>query len=153
MLIFAEVMKEYEVKSMAMAYFQIVFQLLSPVWLFATPYIATCQASLSFIISWSLFRFMSIESGSLSNHFVLLPSSPFAFSLSQHQLLSSESTLCIRWTKYWSFSINITPSNEHSGLTYFGWTNWISLQSKGLSRVFSNTTVQKHHFFSFQLSS
>ena len=54
--------------------------------------------------------------------------------------------------KYWSFSFSIHPSNEHSGLIPLGWTGWISLQSKGLSIVFSNTTVQKHQFFSVQLS-
>ena len=56
---------------------------------------------------------------------------------------------CIRWPKYWSFSFSSSPSNEHSGLISLG---WISLQSKGLSRVFSNTTVQKHQFFGTQLS-
>ena len=65
---------------------------------------------------------------------------------------STESALCIRWPKYWSFSFSISPSNEYSGLISLGWTGWISLQSKGLSRVFSNTTVQKHQFFSTQLS-
>ena len=57
---------------------------------------------------------------------------------------SNESALHIRWPKYWSFSFNISPSNEHPGLISLGWTGWISSQSKGLSRVFSNTTVQKH---------
>ena len=52
----------------------------------------------------------------------------------------------------WSFSFNTSPSNEHPGLSLLGWTGWISLQSKGLSRVFSNTTVQKHQFFCAQLS-
>ena len=60
----------------------------------------------------------------------------------------NESALCIRWPKYWSFSFSISPSNEFP----LGWTGWISLQSKGLSRDFSNTTVQKHQFFSTQLS-
>ena len=68
------------------------------------------------------------------------------------RIFSNESVLCIRWPKYWSFSFNISPSNEHPGLITLGWTGWISLQSKGLSRVFSNTTVQKHQFFSAQLS-
>ena len=62
-------------------------------------------------------------------------------------VFSKESALCISWPKYWSFSFNISPSNEYSGLT-----GLISLQSQGLSRVFSNTTVQKHQFFSAQLS-
>ena len=57
----------------------------------------------------------------------------------------------IRWPKYWSFSFSISPPNEYSGFP-LGWTGWISLLSKGLSRVFSNTTVQKHQFFSAQLS-
>ena len=62
----------------------------------------------------------------------------------------SESALCIRWPKYWSFSFSISPSNERSGLFPLGLTGLISLQSKGLSRVFANTTVQKHQFFDAQ---
>ena len=62
------------------------------------------------------------------------------------------SVLHIRWPKYWSFSFSISSSNEYSGLISLGWTGWISLQSKGLSRVLSNTTVQKLQFFSAQLS-
>ena len=58
----------------------------------------------------------------------------------------------IRWPKFWSFHFSISPSNKYSGLISLGWTVWISSQSKGLSRVFSNTTVQKHQFFSAQLS-
>ena len=64
----------------------------------------------------------------------------------------NESALHIRWPKYWSFNYNISPSREHSRLISLGWTGWISLHSKGLSRVFSNTTVQKHQFFGAQLS-
>ena len=66
---------------------------------------------------------------------------------------SNESVLCIMWPKYWGFSFNISPSNVHQYWSPLGWTGWISLQSKGLSRVFSNTTVQKHQFFSAQLYS
>ena len=70
------------------------------------------------------------------------------------RVFSNKSTLRMRWPKYWSLSFGISPSNEHPGLISFrGWTGWISLQSKGLSRVFSNTTDQKHHFFGAQLSS
>ena len=69
------------------------------------------------------------------------------------RVFSNESTLCMRWPKYWSFSFSIIPFKEHPGLISLEWTGWISLQSKGLSRVFSNTTVQKHQFFSAQLSS
>ena len=65
---------------------------------------------------------------------------------------SDESVLCIRWPKYWSFKFSISPFNEYSRLLPLGWTGWISLQSKGLSGVFSNTTVQKHQSFGFQLS-
>ena len=69
------------------------------------------------------------------------------------RVFSNESTLCIRWPKYWSFSFNISPSNKHPGLISFRRDWWISLQTKGLSRVFSNNTVQKHQFFGVQLSS
>ena len=74
--------------------------------------------------------------------------SPPAFNLSQHQGLF-QSVLRIRWPKYWSFSFSIILSKEHPGLISFG---MYLLQSKGLSRVFSNTTVQKHQFFGAQLS-
>ena len=69
------------------------------------------------------------------------------------RVFSNESTLHMRWPKYSSFRFSISPSNEHPGLFSLEWTGWISLQSKGLSRVFSNTTVQKHQLFSTQLSS
>ena len=63
------------------------------------------------------------------------------------RVFPNESVLHIRWAKYWSFNFNISPSNEYSGTFPLGWTGWISLSSKGLSKVFSNTTVQKHQFF------
>ena len=69
------------------------------------------------------------------------------------RVFSNESTLRMRWPKYWSFRFSISPSNEHPGLISFRMDWLISLQSKELSRVFSNTTVQKHQFFSTQLSS
>ena len=69
------------------------------------------------------------------------------------KVFSNESTRCMRWPKYWSFSFSIIPSKEIPGLIPSEWIDWISLQSKGLSRVFSNTTVQKHQFFGTQLSS
>ena len=103
--------------------------------------------------SWSLPKLMSIELVIPSNHLILcrplLP--PFIFP--NIRVFSSESALRIRWSKYWSFSFNISPSNEHWDWSPLGWTGWISLQPKGLSRVFSNTTVQKHQFFGAQLSS
>ena len=82
----------------------------------------------------------------------LLSPSPTAFSLSQQQGLFSESVLCIRWPKYWSFSFSISLLMNIQDLFPLGLTGLISLQSKGLSRVFSNTTVQKHQFFSAQIS-
>ena len=69
------------------------------------------------------------------------------------RVFSNESTLRMRWPKYWSFSFSIIPSKEIPGLIPFRMDGWISLQSKGLSRVFSNTTVQKHQFFGAQPSS
>ena len=89
-----------------------------------------------------------------SNHLILchpllLPPSIFP----SIRVFSDESLLHIRWPMYWSFNISISPSNEYSGVISLGWTGWISLQSKGLSRVISNTTVQKHQFFSTTNSS
>ena len=93
-----------------------VVHLLSHVQLFATPWTAAHQASLSFIISWSLLKLMSIESVMSSNHLILchplLPSSIFP----SIRVFSSESVLHIRWPKYWNFSFSISPSNEHSEL-------------------------------------
>ena len=128
-------------------------QSLSHVWLFAMPWIAACQASLSITNSWSSLRLMSIESVMPSSHLIfchpllLLPPIPPSITV-----FSNESTLCMRWPKYWSFSFSIIPSKEIQGWSPSEWTGWISLQSKGLSRVFSNTTVQKHQFFGTQLS-
>ena len=70
---------------------------------------------------------------------LLLPPIPLSI-----RVFSNESTLCMRWPKYWSFSFSIISSSEHPGLIPLEWTGWISLYSKGLSRVFSNTTAQKH---------
>ena len=68
------------------------------------------------------------------------------------RVFSNESVLRIRWPKYWSFCFSISPSNEYSGLISFRMDCLISLQSKGVSRVFSNTTVQKHQFFGTQVN-
>ena len=118
-------------------------QSLSHVQLFVTPWTEACQAFLSITNSQSLLKLMSIQLVMPPNHlslcgpFLLLPSV-----FSSTRVFSNESVLYIRWPKYWSFSFSISPSNEHSGLISF----------KGLSRVFSNTTVQKHQSFSAQLS-
>ena len=99
----------------------------SHVQLFATPWIAACQASLSITNSWSLLKPMSIESVIPSNHLILcrlllLPPSVFP----SIRVFSNESALCIRWPKYWSFSFSISSSNEHSGLISFR-MDWLDL--------------------------
>ena len=99
----------------------------------------------------SLLKLMSIESVMPSSHLILChPLLLLPSIFPSIRVFSNESVLHIRWPKYWSFSIS--PSNEYSGLISLGQTGFISLQSKGLSRVFSNTTVQRHQFFSAQPS-
>ena len=95
-------------------------QSLSHFWLFATPWIAARQATLSITNSWNLFKLMSIELVMPSNHLILchplfLPPSTFP----SIRVFSNESVLPIRWPKYWSFSFRISPSNEYSGLISF----------------------------------
>ena len=106
----------------------IVFvQSLSLVWLFVTPWTAACQASLSFTISWSLLKLMSIESVMPSNHLILCH--PFFLLPSifpSIRVFSNESVLRIRWPRYWSFSFSPSPSNAHSGLISFG-MDWLDL--------------------------
>ena len=114
----------------------------------AIPWTAARQASLSITNSWSLPKIMSVESVMPSNH--LIPCRPFLLLTSifpSIRTFSNVSGLHIRWQKYWSFSFSISPSMSIQDWFPLGWTAWISLQSKGLWRVFSNTTVQKHQFF------
>ena len=116
-----------------------VVQLLSRVQLFATPWTAAHQASLSFTISQNLLKLMSIESVMPSNHFILC--CPFLLLPSVFpsiRIFSSESALCIRWPKYWSFSIS--PSRAYSELTSLGLIALISLQSKGTLK-----SLLQHH--------
>ena len=109
----------------------VVVWLLSCVWLFVTPWTAVHQASQSFTISQRLLKLMSIELMMPSNHLVfccpllLLPSI-----FPSITVFSSESTLCIRWPKYWSFSFSISPSNEYSGLISFriDWFDLLAVQ-------------------------
>ena len=128
-------------------------QLLSHVRLFATPWIAARQASLSITISQSSLRLMSIESVMPSSHLIL--GRPLLLHLIHPSIraFSNESTLRMRWPKYWSFSFSIIPSKEIPGLISFriDWLHLLAVQ--GTSRVFPNTTVQKHQFFGTQLSS
>ena len=101
-------------------------QSLSHVWLFVTPWIAACQASLSITNSWSSLKLTSIESVMPSSHLILccplflLPPIPPSI-----RVFSNESTLCMRWPKYWSFSFSISPSTQD--WSPLGWTGWISL--------------------------
>ena len=136
-------------------------QLLSHVQLFETPWTAARQASQSITSSQSLLRLMPIESVIpndliLCHSLLLLPSIFCTI-----RVFSNESALHIRGSKCWSFIFNILPSHSKSFNVLpmsiqdgfpLGWTGWICLQSKGLSRVFSNTTLQNHQFFRDQLS-
>ena len=129
-------------------------QSLSWVQLFATPWITARQASLSITNSWSSLRLTSIKSVMPSSHLILchplllLPPIPPSI-----RVFSNESTLRMRWPKYWSSaSASFLPKKSHSW-SPSEWTGWISLQSKRLSRVFCNTTVEKHQFFDAQPSS
>ena len=128
-------------------------QSLSHVRLFATPWTAAHQASLSITNSWSLPKLMSIESVMAANHLISVV--PFSscpqsfpatgsFPMSQPFASGGQSTGV-------SASASVLPMSTQNW-SPLGWTGWISLQSKGLSRVFSSTTVQKHQFFGAQLS-
>ena len=126
-------------------------QSLSHVRLFATPWTAACQASLSITSSQSLPKLMSIESVMPSNHLIvccpllLLPSI-----FPSIRVFSNESALRIRWPKCWSFSFSFSPSSGHPGLISFrmDWLDLLAVQRT----LFSNTTVQKHQFLGAQLS-
>ena len=128
----------------------VVIQSLSRVRLFATPWTAAYQASLSFTISWSLLKLMSFESVMPSNCLILCCPLLLPSIFPSIRVFSSESALCIRWPKYWSFSMS--PSNEYSGLISFriGWLDLFAVQ--GTPGVFSSPVVQKHQFFGTQLS-
>ena len=128
-------------------------QLLSCVWLFVTPWTAACQVPLSSTISQSLLKFMSFESVMPSNHLILCcPRLLLPSIFPRIGVLSNQSAVRIQRPKYWNFSFSISPSKEYSGLIYFKIFGLVFLLSKGLSRVFYSTTVQKHQFFGAQLS-
>ena len=132
-------------------------QSLSHVQFLVTPWTAACQASLSFTISWSVLKFMSIESVMSSSHlilccpFLLLPS---IFPI--NRIFSNESALHIRWPKYWSFSFSINPSNEYSGLIAFriDWLDLLAVQGtlKSLLHSLKASVLQHSAFFMVQLS-
>ena len=127
---------------------------------FVTPWTEARQASLSLTNSWSLLKLVSVESVMPSNHLILCH--PLLLLLSVFpsiRVFSSESALHIRWPKYWSSSFNISPSSEHSGLIAFR-MDWLDLLAvQGLSRVFSNKSINSKAsilwhsaFFMVQLS-
>ena len=128
-------------------------QLLNHVWLFATPWTTARQASLSIANSWSLLRLMFIELVMSSNHLIL--SCPL---LLLPQSLSASGSFPMSQLFTWdgqSIGVSALASvlpKKPQGWSPLGWNGWISLQSKGLSRVFSNTTVQKQQFLGAQLS-
>ena len=128
-------------------------QSFSRVHLFATPWIAACQASLSITSSRSSLKLMSIKSAMPSSHFIFcrpLRSCPQSLPASESFPMSQLFTWAGKNIGV-SASASVFPMNTQDW-SPLEWTDWISLQSKGLSRVFSNTTVQKHQFFSAQLS-
>ena len=120
----------------------------SCVWLFAIPWTAAHQASLLLTISWSLPKFMFIASVVPSSHLILwcplllLPSSFLSI-----RDFSNESSMCIKWPKYWHFSFSISSSMNIQGWSPLRLTGLIPLLSKGLPGVFSSTTVWGHQFF------
>ena len=129
-------------------------QSLSRVRLFATPWIAARQASLSITISWSSLKRTSIESVMPSSHLILchslllLPPIPPSI-----RVFSNESTLCMRWPKYWNFSFSIIPSKEHPGLISFR-MDWLDLLAvQGTLKSLLQNHSSKHQFFGTQLSS
>ena len=128
-------------------------QSLSRVRLYATPWIAAHQASLSITNSRSSLKLMSIESVMPSGHLILCRPLLLLPSISHSiRVFSNESVLHIRWPKYWTFSFSISPSNEYSGLISFrmDWLDLLAVQGTLKSLL---TTVQKHQCFGAQLSS
>ena len=128
----------------------VVVQSLKNVQLFVTPWTATHQASLSFTTSQSLRKLMSIESVMPSNHLILCHPLLLPSIFPSIRVFSSESSLCIRWQKYSSFSIS--PSNEYSGWVSFRIDLFDLLAVQGTLKSLLNTTVQKHQFLSAQPS-
>ena len=119
---------------------------LSCVWLFATPWTAACQASLSSTNPQSLLKLISIELVMPSNHLIIChPPLPLPSIFPSIRVFSSESVLHIRWPKYWSFSFNISPSNQHSGLISFR-MDWLDLLAVQGERVHGTLkSLLQHH--------
>ena len=136
--------------SVYLEFSSVQFSLLSHVWLFATPWTAARQPSPSIINSQSLLKLMSIESVMPSNHLILcrpLLLLPSVFP--RIRVCSNESALHIRWPKYWSFSFNISPSNEHSGLISFR-MDWLDLLAvQGTLKSFPTPQVKSINSLAF----
>ena len=125
----------------------------------ATPWITACQASLSITNSWNLIKHMSIELLMPSSHLILChPLLLLPPILPSIRVFSNESTLCMRWPKYWSFSFSISPSNEHPGLTFFrmDWLDLLAVQGtlKSLLQYHSSkaSILRCSDFFTVQFS-
>ena len=124
----------------------------------ATPWTAVCQASLSITNSWSLLKLMSITSVKPSNHLILCRPLLLPSIISNIRVFSNESVLCIRWLKYWSFSLSVCPSNEHSGLISFrtDWFDFLAGQGTLKSLLQHHSSKASVHwgsaFFIVQLS-
>ena len=134
-------------------------QSLSHVQLFATPWTTACQASLSITNSQSSLKLTSIESVMPSSHLIICrPFLLLSAIFPSIRVFSKELFLCIRWPKYWSFSFNISPSNEHPGLIYFrmDWLDLLAVQGtlKSLLQHHSSkaSILQSSAFFIVQLS-
>ena len=131
-------------------------QLLCRVRLFATPWTAARQTSLSITTSWSLLKFMSIDSVMPSNHLILCHPLLLPSAFPSIRVFSDESVLRIRWPKYWSFSFNISPSSEYSGLISFrmDWLDLLAVQGTLKSQHHSSKASILWHsaFFIVQLS-
>ena len=128
-------------------------QLLSRVWFFVTPWTAACQTSLSITNSRSSPKLMSIKSMMPSNHLILCcPLLLLPSIFPSNRIFSNESVLLMRWPKYWSFSFNISPSNEHSGLISFR-MDWLDLLAvQGTLKSLLQHHSSKASFFSAQFS-
>ena len=132
--------------------YKFVVQSLTCVWLFTTPWTAGCRASVSFTVSLSLLKLMSIESVMPSNLLILCHSLLFLPSVFPSiRVFSNESVLCIWWPKYWSFSFSISPSNEYWGLISFrmDWIYLLAVQGtlKSLFQHYSSKALGKKHEF------
>ena len=144
----------------AMTNLVVVVYLLCCVWLFATPWTVVHHASLSFTISWSLLKLMSVESAMLSNHLILCcPLLLLPLIFPSIRVFSNESALYIRWPKYWRFRFSISPSHEDSGLVSFriDWFELLVVQGT-LKSILQHhslkaSILQHSAFFMIQLTS